>query len=535
MTNRIPAILTYGLIAMMLIGCGSATAAANEQSASAGTQTGSLGEAQDASDDGEVTRPDGWSEETHGSSADPNYEVVFPQDEVNRIDITITSDNWQAMLDDMTALYGEQGTGGGMGGFGDGGQPPDGMAPPDGAERPEGMEPPEGMELPEGAAPQGGGPGFGGGMMGGMGTDENPVWVPATIEFEGDTWANVGIRFKGNSSLMSTWRSGSLKIPFKLDFDEFEDQYPEIEDQRFYGFRQLTFSSNYSDNSMLREKVTADVFREAGIAAPNTAFYAVYVDYGEGPIYFGLYTMVEVVEDTVIETQFEDDSGNVYKPEGQGATFAEEAFSEASFDKETNQDEDDYSDILALYDALHSELRTTDPAAWRSDLEAVFDVDTFLHWLAVNATLQNWDTYGTMSHNYYLYDDPTSGQLTWIPWDNNMALSGGGMGRVLSLDMETVGEQWPLISYLMADEVYHAVYVNYVEDTVNGAFEPAKMAATYQELHDLVQPYVTGDNGEIEGYTSLSSPDAFDQALDDLIDHAQSRYDAAEAYLASQS
>ncbi len=51
-----------------------------------------------------VARPDGWVEETHGKSADPDYDVVFPQDEVNRVDITIDPETWQAMFDDMTEL-----------------------------------------------------------------------------------------------------------------------------------------------------------------------------------------------------------------------------------------------------------------------------------------------------------------------------------------------------------------------------------------------------------------------------------------------
>ncbi len=68
-----------------------------------------------------------------------------------------------------------------------------------------------------------------------------------------------------------------------------QEEYTEIDDQRFYGFKQLSLSSNYSDNSFLREKVAADIFRESGVPAAQTAFYQVYVDYGEGPIYFGLY------------------------------------------------------------------------------------------------------------------------------------------------------------------------------------------------------------------------------------------------------
>ena len=55
------------------------------------------------------------------------------------------------------------------------------------------------------------------------------MWVPATVEFEGQTWTGVGVRYKGNSSLASGWRSGALKLPLKLDFDEFEDEVPAIE------------------------------------------------------------------------------------------------------------------------------------------------------------------------------------------------------------------------------------------------------------------------------------------------------------------
>ena len=39
-------------------------------------------------------------------------------------------------------------------------------------------------------------------------------------------------------------------------------------------------------------------------------------------------------------------------------------------------------------------------------LEAHFNVRAYLKLLAVNQTMQNWDTYGAMTHNYYLYGDP---------------------------------------------------------------------------------------------------------------------------------
>ncbi|MBN1121373.1 MAG: CotH kinase family protein [Anaerolineae bacterium] len=482
----------------------------------------------------ETVRSDEWDDYSHGKSTEPDYDVVFPQDEVNSITIAISPENWQLMQDNLIELIGEFGTR-----QGGGGRPGQGVA---GGERPEG-EPPEGFEPPADGEGMGGRP-DGAGGPGGGGLDmlaENPIWVTADIEFDGQSWANVGMRFKGNSSLTGAWGSGILKMGFKLDFDEFEDDYPEIEDQRFYGFQQLSFSSNFNDSSLLWEKVAADIFREAGVPSANTAFYAVYIDYGEGPVYFGLYTVLEMIDDTVIETQFDDDSGNVYKPEGNAASFAEGTYDETDFDKETNQDEADYSDVLALYEALNADTRTTDPETWRSDLEAVFDVDDFLNWLAVNSIIQNWDTYGQMAHNYYLYNDPATGQLTWMPWDNNEALTdrdGGRGGREnagsSSLDQDDVGENWPLIRYLLDDPVYHERYVGYVENTITSVFVPDDMVERYTALHDMIAPYVIGENGEIDGYTYLTTEDEFDTALAELIDHVYSRYEVAQEYLDTQ-
>ena len=503
---------------------------------------------------------------SHSNDTEPDNDLVFPDDTVNEIVIRITSDNWQAVNEDMEAKYGEFGSGDGMGAGGAkpggaGNQPenaPDMNNLPQNRQAPPAGVPQAGEDRVDGEfalpddvgadRPQRDNAGMqdrsgigGGGMMGGD-DDDNPIWVDATIEFGDETWEHVGFRLKGNSSLKSSWSSGSYKLPFKLDFDEFEDDYTETENQRFYGFKQLTFSSNFSDTSYLKEKIAADIFRDAGIPSAQTAFYAVYVDYGEGPLYFGLYTAVEVVDDTLIQTQFEDDSGNVYKPSGAAATFAVGTYNEEQYDKETNQDQADYSDLQALLEALHSTLRLTDAQAWRTQLESVFDVDNFLQWLAVNSVMQNWDTYGSMAHNYYLYHDPASDQLVWIPWDNTTnpsAAAGGGAeggGRLpngastsASIGNEEVGENRPLISYLLADEVYWQKYVQSVENVVADVFTPQALAPVIQDLHDLVTPYV---KAEMESTAGLAKTNAFNASAESLITHINQRYQAALEFLA---
>ena len=50
-----------------------------------------------------------WTDETHSKSADPNFDEVFDDTQVKRLDFVITAERWQSMLDDMTATYGEFG------------------------------------------------------------------------------------------------------------------------------------------------------------------------------------------------------------------------------------------------------------------------------------------------------------------------------------------------------------------------------------------------------------------------------------------
>jgi spore coat protein H len=519
--RRLSILLLLILLLTLLAACGAAPAstvntAATEASATAPATAASEAAASEAEG---VTRPAGWAEASHGDSAAPNYAVVFPQDTVNQLTITIDPADWAAMQANMTELLGEPGQGG-QGGFGGQGGPP---APPAGGQPPVG-------------GPPAGGPRPGGGGFGGDLVAENPLWVAATIAFKGQTWTNVGVRYKGNSSLQRAWQSGSLKLPLKLDFDEFEGDDPTISNQRFYGFKQLSLANNNGDGTAMRETVAYDLLEQAGLVAAETAFYEVVVDYGEGPVSLGLYTMVEVIDDTVIEQAFGDDSGNIYEGDGRAVSLAEGSFDgiATSFQKENNEQQSDWSDIEALYNVLHSTTRSSDPAAWRAELETIFDVDSFLEWLAISAAIQHWDTYGQMSHNFYLYNDPATGKLTWISWDHNFVLSsgggtgGGGMGGGMrgssSLDKADITASWPLTRYLLDDPTYYARYVASMRVFSDEVFNADALAAKYTALATLLEPYATAE----------SSAESFASAVAQLTSATRERAEAVRSFLATQ-
>jgi len=429
-----------------------------------------------------------WTTASHSSLAPIDYTTVFPQDKVNRFDITISSDNWSTMQSDLENLYGSSSNAGG--------------------------------------GPPNGGPGGGEQGAGVTFADNTPLYIPCNLEFNGKNWYNVGIRYKGNSSLSAS-SNGVKKLPFRLEFSEFEDEYIEIKGQTFYGFPALSMSSNYNDKSFLREKVACDLFREFGVPAPQTAFYELYIDYGNGPVYFGLYTALEVVFETMLDKQFGSESGNCYKPNGTGASFSTNGFNLSHFENKTNSTDGD-SDIQSFYDILHSAKRATDTDSWKSDLESVFDVDGFLKWLAVNTTIQNWDTYGRMTHNYYLYNDPSDNLIKWIPWDNNEAFEEGKQGGALTFEFTSISnEDWPMIGYILSVPAYQTAFKQHILNFINGAFSPTKMHVEYGYLSLLIQESI---EKESSNYSFLTSDSDFSIAISTLVSHVNSRYTIAYDY-----
>jgi spore coat protein H len=513
-----------------------------------------------------------------------NYAEAFPQDRVRRMDITISAENWQKMLADMTDMLGAFGSSGhgtatGNQQMGGGGAGPSGTFTPNQATDPMGqagassgtppfgaqstmlwgqagsggpspwgaagsaaMTPPQSGGLPIGQAGAGstapiGTPGDGatqpgGGQSMGEGSVDmvprTPIYVECDIASEGATLHHVGIRFKGNSSLATSWQQGIYKLPLRLKFDKFEESYPDTKNQRYYGFADLSLSNGQSDPSLLRDKIGTEVFVRAGLPAPASAFFRVYIDHGDGPTYFGLYTGIELPsEKAFLQRYFANDTGNLYKPDGVGARL--QTYDEATLSKESNVEAADYSDVRGLYDALHAD--RTDAAVWRSGLEARFDAKVFLHWLALNTVVQDWDSYGQMAHNYYLYGDPSeAGRLIWIPWDHSYAFT--GEQRTLDLSLSEVTDTWPLIRYLLDDASYAGVYRNYVAQAAAEEYDPTWATERFQSAHDLIAPYVTGDNGEQSGYSFISSKETFDSALVSLKNHVTQRQSDVAAFLA---
>ena len=247
---------------------------------------------------------------------------------------------------------------------------------------------------------------------------ENPLaeeYHRADVTINGETKGNVAIRTKGNTSLTLVANSDSDRYSFKLDFDYYEDG------GNYYGLKKLCLNNSYADNGGLREYIAYAIMREMGIPVPDCAYSHITVNGEE----WGLYLVVEPIDEVFLKTRFADATGDLYKPEGRGGTGAdlvyrgEEIDTYTGLNLKTNLETSDGSEILALMQALES----------GEGLEQVLNVEEALKYIAANVALANFDSYlGGTTHNYYLYEE--NGIFSVLPWDLNLAFGGFGGGTV---------------------------------------------------------------------------------------------------------
>ena len=155
----------------------------------------------------------------------------------------------------------------------------------------------------------------------------------------------------------------------------------------------------------------------------------------------------------------------------------------------------DYSKTNDPSDADKSRLIAALKAISEGELDAALDVDGAISWLAANALLVNDDGYlGSMLHNYYLYE--LNGKLTILPWDYNLAFGGfAGGSAVLAVndpvDTPSSSER-PLVTALLSDEDclerYHSALYDLATFLTDGSMDDL-----ITDLADMIDESVQND------------------------------------------
>jgi spore coat protein CotH len=240
---------------------------------------------------------------------------------------------------------------------------------------------------------------------------------PATFIFNNgtatDTLENTGIRIRGNTSQTSQKKS------FKIDFNEF------VPGRKFYGLEKLHLNGEHNDPCITRSRLYWDILESMNVPGSR----ANHVDLFINGIFFGLYVNVEVVDENFLYSRFGNNYGNLYKclypadlhfinsnPESYKLIVNDRRV----YELETNQDDDDYSDLSTFISMLHFTADTD----FVNELEKQFNVNSFLRAYALDVASGNWDDYAYNINNYYLYYNPEKGKFEYIVYDTDNTLTG---------------------------------------------------------------------------------------------------------------
>ncbi|MBU5437925.1 CotH kinase family protein [Tissierella sp. MSJ-40] len=402
------------------------------------------------------------------------------------------------------------------------------------------------------------------------------------IIINGETFSNVGIRAKGNSSLtMVANDSTTDRYSFKVNFGKY------IKGQSYYGLDKLVLNNNISDATSMKEYLSYEMFEEMGVPTPGFSYTSIKVN-GE---VWGLYLAVEVMEESFIERYFGRVDGNLYKPEGmemgakamgiggnkdnmpknfKGADEGEnrnnmpenfkdpgegedrnenpEAFKgpDGRGNKEANlvYNGDDISNYSSIFD--NSIFKTTDKKDYKTviemmknlsegtNLEEYLDTDEILRYFAVNTFLVNLDSYaGNMKHNYYLYE--RNGEFQILPWDFNLSFAGheirdasSAINFPIDKPVSDSMENSPLISKLLEKEEYKEIYHQYLEELVVNYIKSGKYEASISKVNELIKKYIKEDP------TAFFTYEQYESSLPVLLKFGKDRSESIIAQLNGQ-
>lgn len=346
----------------------------------------------------------------------------------------------------------------------------------------------------------------------GVNGSEESVYLDASLEWGPHKFDSVGVRFKGNSS----YRGAPRKKPFRIKTNEF------VKGQKINGIGAFNLNNGWNDPSMVREKLYFEMAEKLGLRAARQNFAALYIN-GE---YWGLYGLGEVVNSDFLQNYFTkgQDTGNLYKG-NIGATFAYLGADKSSYtsvwEKQTNEEADDWTDLIELCRALNE----TPDAELKAKLESLIDIDSVLTAMALDNATVNLDNYVGMAQNFNIYRRPSDNRWVWIPWDASLAFgafSQGNLGNVSQLALDYLPQAGglpggglpggrnnarPLLTKLWSIPEYKERYLQIYRRLTETVYLPESIGTRAQTLQAMIRPWLEADTQK------LSTLAAFDASL----------------------
>lgn len=327
-----------------------------------------------------------------------------------------------------------------------------------------------------------------------------------------DTVNDIGFRLRGNTSRESAKKS------FKVSFNTFAPG------RKYYSVEKLNLNGEHNDPSVSRARLYWHMLQQADIVGPVSNHIRMYINGN----YYGVYLNVEHIDEEFVKSRYGNNDGNLYKclyPADLNylgkspALYKLEQSGRRVYELKINEEVDDYSDIANFIDVLNNAPISELPCS----LEKIFNVQNYLKVAALDVLTGNWDGYIYNKNNFYLYNNPQTGLIEYIPYDTDNTF---GIDW-FNIDWSTrniytwapSNGQRPLFKRLMQVPEYKAQYTYYLKQFIEHITTIAPVTSWLSDVQNQIAAYVAEDPfySLDYGYTVNSFNTSFSQAAGDHV------------------
>ncbi|WNY28671.1 hypothetical protein MmiEs2_08740 [Methanimicrococcus stummii] len=345
-------------------------------------------------------------------------------------------------------------------------------------------------------------------------------YLPCNVTINGQKFSAVGIRVKGQSSLVSVAASNSDRFSFKFKADEY------VYGQTFFGLKEFVVNNNYRDPTYMKEYLAYDMMDYAGAPVPLFAYADIDINGRD----WGLYLAVESVEDDFARRVFGNDFGKLYKPElinesnvpklgGFSPLYGTDVNQGAALIYTTDSIWDYYQIFgnavfknTTISDCKRA-LKAIEQINKGEDLDQYVFIDESLAYFAVTGIVVSMDSYaGPSLQNFYIYEK--DGKLMIFPWDQNFAFDGykdNSTPSVVDYPIDTPVYSnvsiyhRPFVNMLLKNETYKEQYYDILQDILDGYFKSGRYEETINRVDLLIGESVRDDPTAFVSYEDYAA------------------------------
>jgi hypothetical protein len=306
-----------------------------------------------------------------------------------------------------------------------------------------------------------------------------------------DTLQNVGFRLRGNSSRFAAKKS------FKISFNEY------VSGQKYQGVKKINLNGEHNDPTLIREKLYYDTWKAAGLAERRTSFVKLYINH----LYYGLYTNLEEFDKEWLQKVYGEKTGNLYKCTypadmvylGTNQQTYKDIMSGSvtggrAYDLQTNEDLDNYADLLALINTLNQPV----DSLFAIQIAQKINIDGFLKAFALDVATGNWDDYMYNKNNYFLYHRASTNKFEFIAYDTDNTFGVDWMNVDWTirncLEWYMLTEPRPLASKLLSVPAFMVTYQKYLDTIVHKIVDQNVIFPHIDSLENLITSAVIDDH-----------------------------------------